>query len=491
MPFNRSIVASLLAASSLAFLGACSDSKKQKQAAKPPAPEEKKETIAPSGNEPEVAGAGTPEPGEEKTAKAELPLPRTEDPEKKEPPRVPGFPDKFTKPDQLTKTIADKLAAGKSADVFQFLGPEITGTPRALGFKWALTDGGYVIDPETPMQDVGEMGVLHRQALRLVAKRESGEVDREKVYLDLRRDAKSGWRVESLSSSPTLRAKALEAGLPEPLPELADDDPDDGKPAEEGLRGMAPGADTGDALTNADTFLTAVLEQDYATAVKLCDPDRVPEEKIAALCIVFEEGAYRMKAQKPLMATAVGELQTAAWIIAHVQSEKIGAQSDFGIEMSHDKKDGWKITGLNFSEMLARFAAASEAGKVPYTPLVKSPKGGESLVVYFEYDDAGITQRAQRQIEILSSILRSDPDKRLRVSGHADALGTAEYNEKLSLDRAKTVKKLLAGLGVPADQIVTEAAGENAPLRPNTLPDGTDDPTGRSHNRRAELFLDF
>ncbi|MEM9481194.1 MAG: OmpA family protein [Verrucomicrobiota bacterium] len=496
-------ISTVILASALALLSACSDSKDKESKA-------------------ELATKKTEEPGTEKatpdsptsdSSKGSIPPPRemtegTADPdtpdtatEEDATPRIPGFPDKFTNGSQITKTIASKLSAGETDDVFAFLGDELLAAPRANGFRWALTAGGYAIDPEEPIQDVGELGVLQRQALLLVKADEDGNsVDREKTYLDLRRDAKSGWRVEALSVSPTLRAKALRAGLPEPLPEMADNaptlklenpdgqknaTPPDGKPA------LVLEPNAGDALTDADTFLTAVLEQDYLTAVQLCDPEKVPEEKIAALCIVFEEGEYRMKPVKPLMATASGEQSKVAWIIAHVESDKIGVESEFGIEMKHDSEKGWRIAGLNFSEMLARFADASEAGKVPFTPLVKKPEGGESLVLYFEYDDADVTQRAKRQIEIISSILRNDPDKRLRVSGHADALGTDEYNKRLSKERARSVKALLADLGVPADQIVTEAVGENYPLRPNTLPDGTDDPTGRSHNRRAELYLDF
>ncbi len=78
--------------------------------------------------------------------------------------------------------------------------------------------------------------------------------------------------------------------------------------------------------------------------------------------------------------------------IAQVESDLLKTKSDFGMEM--EKSDGdWKIVGLNFSKMLAEYAAAADVGKVPYTPIAKNPQGGESLVLYFEYDVAGIEAR--------------------------------------------------------------------------------------------------
>ena len=112
-------------------------------------------------------------------------------------------------------------------------------------------------------------------------------------------------------------------------------------------------------------------------------------------------------------------------------------------------------------------------------------------MLYFEYDEAGVANRAQRQVEIVADILKSDPKKTLTITGHADALGTDDYNRDLSGKRAAAVKQALIAAGVPETQILTEALGESAPLRPNVNPDGTDNPTGRGHNRRAEVFLNF
>ena len=70
-------------------------------------------------------------------------------------------------------------------------------------------------------------------------------------------------------------------------------------------------------------------------------------------------------------------------------------------------------------------------------------------------------------------------------------LGADDYNIRLSHSRAESVKKGLIALGVPPQQVTTSAMGKAQPLGPNQKADGSDDPEGRSKNRRAEIFLDF
>ena len=126
-----------------------------------------------------------------------------------------------------------------------------------------------------------------------------------------------------------------------------------------------------------------------------------------------------------------------------------------------------------------------------YTPVVKSPSGGESLVVYFEFGSAALHPRALQQLEIVAALLKSDPARRLRISGHADDVGGDDMNFRLSQERAANVRKRLAGLGVRAAQVETYGFGATAPLDPNRRDDGADNPAGRSRNRRTEIYLDF
>ena len=130
-------------------------------------------------------------------------------------------------------------------------------------------------------------------------------------------------------------------------------------------------------------------------------------------------------------------------------------------------------------------------GDVYYTPLIKNPNGGESLVIYFDFDSEGLNLRTKKQLDIVSRLLKLDESKKVILSGHTDAKGSNDYNQGLSIERAKAVKAYLKESGIGDPQIVTEAHGFSKPRRPDTKVDGSDDPSARRANRRTEIYLDF
>jgi outer membrane protein OmpA-like peptidoglycan-associated protein len=85
------------------------------------------------------------------------------------------------------------------------------------------------------------------------------------------------------------------------------------------------------------------------------------------------------------------------------------------------------------------------------------------LEIYFDFDSAAITRKAEPQLNQLGEALR---DPRLEnavvvLSGHTDAKGSQEYNQKLSERRAEAVKKyLVENLKIPADDLSTAGYGK-------------------------------
>ena len=137
------------------------------------------------------------------------------------------------------------------------------------------------------------------------------------------------------------------------------------------------------------------------------------------------------------------------------------------------------------------YASRVAGGDIYYSPLVKNPAGGETLALYFGFDEDSMSPRTRRQLDIVASMLKSDPAKKITLSGHTDSLGTKEYNDGLSANRAKVVRDFLAEAGVSAQQIIVIAKGASQPRRPNITESGEDNPEGRRANRRTEIYLDF
>jgi outer membrane protein OmpA-like peptidoglycan-associated protein len=156
-----------------------------------------------------------------------------------------------------------------------------------------------------------------------------------------------------------------------------------------------------------------------------------------------------------------------------------------------DENSPWRVTEINLDQLLADYAQRVAGGDVYFTPLIRNPGGGDTLILYFGFDEETLSPRTQRQLEIVSLLLQTDAGKELTLSGHTDAIGSEAYNKGLSGRRAETVRNFLVDSGVDPKQIKTVALGKSKPRRPNTTESGEDNPAGRRVNRRTEIYLDF
>lgn len=241
-----------------------------------------------------------------------------------------------------------------------------------------------------------------------------------------------------------------------------------------------------DALTIAHAFSKAIVARNFPAARALADPASVTDERVAALMIAIEEGGFALKEDRPLVVTLSRDDVT--WVLTRVEGG--GDRSEFAVELAKIG-EAWSVNGLTFSKVLTALADRAGGGDVAYSPIVEDPMGGDSLVLYFEFDESGLSPRANRQLAIIADILSQGADRVIRINGHADALGTDDYNAVLSDRRAEAIRKGLISMGVSPDQVVTESFGASKPRRPNFKPDGSDNPSGRAQNRRAEVYLDF
>lgn len=425
---------------------------------------------APAVPQPAPAPAPPPAAAEKKPAPPTPPMP----------PPAPAAGFGFARPLDLGKEMVRSLAAGDFSRAGQMAAAADPGqAPEAAAvFEKLMKQLGAKPGTEDQVELLGMVENKTRIAIPFTL---PGQQTPLRLQLDLERDERMGWKISRLELP-----KELATALPAPVPAAAPAAPG-AAPMSKPLFAVAEGTD---ALTFGSDFVRALLKHDFTEAKKFVDEKRVPTERLAGLCIVFEEGQYEFKPTKPLIITVANP--EVSWIIAQVQSQTLQQSTEFGLELQRNGIDQpWKVVGLNLSEILGSFASSASKMGVPYTPIVKNPKGGESLALYFEYDQATLHPRAQKQLEIVAGLLKSDPGKKLHIEGHTDDKGTDDYNIQLSRSRAITVKQQLVALGVSEAQVITTALGKAQPLSPNQKADGTDDPEGRSKNRRAEIFLDF
>lgn len=127
---------------------------------------------------------------------------------------------------------------------------------------------------------------------------------------------------------------------------------------------------------------------------------------------------------------------------------------------------------------------------------LKAERTERGVVVYlpdvlFDFDSANLTDQAATKVDFVASVARRvTPDRTLAVEGHTDSLGRASYNLGLSERRADAVRNQILRSGYQAEQTRAAGYGEAYPIAPNRRPDQTDDPEGRSQNRRVEIVIE-
>lgn len=93
-------------------------------------------------------------------------------------------------------------------------------------------------------------------------------------------------------------------------------------------------------------------------------------------------------------------------------------------------------------------------------------------VVRFAFDSAALDAAAQAQVVSQARWLSANPDAAVRVTGHADLVGSAGYNADLGRRRALAVVTRLVASGIDARRVLGVASlGETAPVVPRPGPE--------------------
>ena len=111
--------------------------------------------------------------------------------------------------------------------------------------------------------------------------------------------------------------------------------------------------------------------------------------------------------------------------------------------------------------------------------------------VRFEFDQARVQDGYKQLLDSIVVALERYPDHVLLIKGHADHIGSEEYNQALSERRAQAVKDYLVERGVQnPDRLVTKGYGETQPLvKVNTRLSKARTARERAQNRRVGFEL--
>lgn len=127
-----------------------------------------------------------------------------------------------------------------------------------------------------------------------------------------------------------------------------------------------------------------------------------------------------------------------------------------------------KIVFLNASQMEQ---AIADSGKVALYGIL------------FDFDKDVVKPESKPTLDEIAKLLQAKPDMKLKIVGHTDNKGTAEYNLDLSTRRAANVVAAFTSVyGIAPNRLTSEGAGLTQPIASN------DTEEGRAKNRRVELI---
>ena len=117
---------------------------------------------------------------------------------------------------------------------------------------------------------------------------------------------------------------------------------------------------------------------------------------------------------------------------------------------------------------------------------LKNISVGSSIVlknIFFDSNKYTLRTVSFPELARLFSLLEKVPTMKIEISGHTDSIGSEEYNQKLSENRAKSVVTYLVELGIDDNRLIYKGYGESKPIAKN------DTDANRQENRRTEFKI--
>jgi OOP family OmpA-OmpF porin len=100
---------------------------------------------------------------------------------------------------------------------------------------------------------------------------------------------------------------------------------------------------------------------------------------------------------------------------------------------------------------------------------------------FFDTDKSKLKPEAAAKLSDLVDKTKGVSLEVIIAVGHTDTVGSAAYNQKLSIARAESVKSFLVGKGIEKNRVYTEGKGFSQPVADNKTAEG------RAKNRRVEV----
>ena len=201
---------------------------------------------------------------------------------------------------------------------------------------------------------------------------------------------------------------------------------------------------------------------------------------------VFKGKVIDYITKKPIQAQLVITDNSTGEIISDVKSNSatgkfllsLPSGRNYGISVN---KEGYLFHSENFN-----LPELSEYNLVNKDVEMKNIAVGSKIAlrnVFYATGKADLTSDSYSELKRLVDLLNVVPRLKIELSGHTDNTGSEGLNQKLSQERAESVKSYLVGQGISADRLTAKGYGSSRPI------DSNNSSEGRQNNRRTEYEI--
>ncbi len=200
------------------------------------------------------------------------------------------------------------------------------------------------------------------------------------------------------------------------------------------------------------------------------------------------EQAAQQSQQAAQQAQLAEEQQAAQRARAQAEAAQAQAQAAEAEARAQKARDAQQAAEQSAQQATQRAEQERERLKQQLNQVLQTTETARGLIVnmsdvLFDFNKYTLKPEAREKLAKVSGILLAYPNLKLQVEGYTDNIGSDEYNEKLSQERADGVRDYLASQGVPGDGISATGYGKSNPIADNSTN------SGRAQNRRVQLVV--
>ena len=189
----------------------------------------------------------------------------------------------------------------------------------------------------------------------------------------------------------------------------------------------------------------------------------------------------QLQAQQSQMQAQQAELQAEQARAAKAQADAARAQAEAEAAEARAK-------AAEANKNVEDANAVREKLRAQLNSVLTTSETARGLIVNMSdvlFDTAKYTLKPTTQVSLakVAGILQAYPGLKVQVEGYTDSIGSDDYNQKLSDNRASTVRQFLIAQGVSPNSITSQGFGKNDPVADNATS------SGRTQNRRVNMVV--